>query len=364
MHLGFSLYQHMLRNDCIDENLAFAKQCGASHIIVHLVDYFHQGQIDIDSQPIGDEDGCGVAGSKPHVWEYSYFQWLKNKIEEYDLTWYAVENFDPSDWYAILLGEPERGQQIKKLQQIIRDLGRAGVRCMGYNFSLAGVAARSTGPYARGGAASVGMEGTPSMSPIPQGMIWNMIYDLPLYRQAKREGLYQNQCCHEELWQRLSWFLEKLVPAAAEAGVMLCAHPDDPPLEWVRHQARLVYQPEMYQRLIDINDSDSNGLDLCLGTLQEMQGNEPSGEIFPFLESYLEQERVGYIHLRNVQGKIPHYKEVFIDEGDLDIKRVLATLKKWHFQGVIVPDHAPQMSCKAPWYAGMAFTMGYLKALL
>jgi mannonate dehydratase len=29
---------------------------------------------------------------------------------------------------------------------------------------------------------------------------------------------------------------------------------------------------------------------------------------------------------------------------------------------VIIPDHAPQMSCAAPWHAGMAFALGYLRA--
>jgi len=44
------------------------------------------------------------------------------------------------------------------------------------------------------------------------------------------------------------------------------------------------------------------------------------------------------------------------------VLRVLAILQKNGFDGVIIPDHAPQMSCAAPWHAGMAFAMGYLKA--
>jgi mannonate dehydratase len=56
------------------------------------------------------------------------------------------------------------------------------------------------------------------------------------------------------------------------------------------------------------------------------------------------------------------YKETFIDDGDIDILRVLRILKRNHFQGVLIPDHAPQMSCAAPWHAGMAYALGYMRA--
>jgi mannonate dehydratase len=31
---------------------------------------------------------------------------------------------------------------------------------------------------------------------------------------------------------------------------------------------------------------------------------------------------------------------------------------------VLIPDHTPLMDCAAPWHAGMAFAMGYIKAAL
>ena len=42
--------------------------------------------------------------------------------------------------------------------------------------------------------------------------------------------------------------------------------------------------------------------------------------------------------------------------------RVLRILKNNNFTGVIIPDHAPQMSCAAPWHAGMAYALGFLCA--
>jgi mannonate dehydratase len=59
---------------------------------------------------------------------------------------------------------------------------------------------------------------------------------------------------------------------------------------------------------------------------------------------------------------VPHYKEMFIDDGAMDVLRVLHILKKNNFNGVIIPDHAPQMSCAAPWHAGMDCALGFLRA--
>ena len=69
------------------------------------------------------------------------------------------------------------------------------------------------------------------------------------------------------------------------------------------------------------------------------------------------------IHCRNVVGKVPNYREAFIDEGDIDVIKAMRILKNNNYQGVIIPDHTPEMSCEAPWHAGMAFALGYLKAV-
>lgn len=74
--------------------------------------------------------------------------------------------------------------------------------------------------------------------------------------------------------------------------------------------------------------------------------------------------RIAYIHLRNVIGKAPHYRETFIDEGDVDMIRVLSILKRNAFKGVIIPDHTPQMSCAALWHAGMTHNLGFVPAVL
>ena len=126
----------------------------------------------------------------------------------------------------------------------------------------------------------------------------------------------------------------------------------------MRRQPRLVYQPYMYERLIALMPSRSNALELCVGTLAEMT----EGDIYQTVDQHSRQGHIAYIHLRNVAGRVPHYRETFIDEGDVDMIRILTILHRNRFDGVVIPDHTPQMTCSAPWHAGMAHTLGFMLA--
>ena len=88
------------------------------------------------------------------------------------------------------------------------------------------------------------------------------------------------------------------------------------------------------------------------------------GDVYESTDRYSRQGKIAYVHFRNVRGKAPHYHEVFVDEGDIDMLRILRILKRNDYQGLIIPDHTPQMSCAAPWHAGMAYAMGYMKAAI
>ena len=45
-------------------------------------------------------------------------------------------------------------------------------------------------------------------------------------------------------------------------------------------------------------------------------------------------------------------------------KRLLGVLKKNRYDGILIPDHTPLPDCGAPWHAGMAYALGYIRALL
>ncbi len=349
MKLGLGLYRHMLTED----GLRFARQAGATHVVVHLVDYFHRADemSGRGNQPVGGDGGWGVAGQS--CWDMEELRRIKCMIEDAGLVWEAIENFDPMDWHDVLLDGPRKEEQLEHLKVLIERVGEVGVPIIGYNFSIAGVCGRCSGAFARGGAMSVGMDGV-NDSPMPRGMAWNMVYD-----ESAGAGVVSSATV-DELWKRFQDFLNACLPVAEAAGVRLALHPDDPPMPMMRKQPRLVYQPNLYQRVIDMNASESNQLEFCVGTIAEM----PGADVYDAIDRYSQQHRIGYVHLRNVHGQVPNYRETFIDDGDVDVKRVLEILHANKFDGVVIPDHTPLMACDAPWHAGMAYAMGYLKSKL
>ena len=350
MKLGLGLYRHMLAAD----NYRFAKQAGATHIVAHLADYFRPGNMSTAS---GDDVwGTTVAGTTH--WTYDELLALRKQVNAEGLELAALENFDPGHWYDVLLDGPCKQEQLENIKTTIRNMGRAGIPCMGYYFSVAGVWGRTEIQSARGKARGVGFleSQTPPETPIPNGIVWNMVFD-----EQAPPG-YLPRVTPEEIWQRLEDFLISIVPVAEEAGVRLAAHPDDPPLPVVRGMARLVTQPQHYQRLLDLVPSHNNSLEMCLGTIAEMA--EGDFDLYKAVDRYSNQSNISYIHFRNVRGKVPNYEEVFVDEGDIDMLRVLKILQGNGFDGVLVPDHTPQMTCGAPWYAGMAHALGWMSGSL
>jgi mannonate dehydratase len=354
MKLGLGLYRQILTQD----NFRFARQAGATHLIVHLADY---SKTTPQGAAAKQETGWRAERADNSMWSYEELRDLRAAINAEGLELEAIENFDPAHWYDVLLDGPRKREQMEHLKQLIRDVGKAGIPVMGYNFSIAGVWGHVSGPFARGNAPSVGFfgpDGTPE-TPIPNGMVWNMIYDPAVYDPEGRNGTV-GTVTQQQLWERLAWFLNEILPVAEEAGVRMALHPDDPPMPTIRGTARLVYQPRIYQQVLDLKPSRYNAIEMCLGTLAEMT----EGDVYEAADRYTRMGQVCYIHFRNVKGKVPHYTEVFVDEGDLDMVRILRILHKNNYDGVLIPDHTPSMSCAAPWHAGMAYALGYMRAAM
>jgi mannonate dehydratase len=353
MKLGLGLYGDMLNQ----QNFRFAKQAGATHIVAHIVGHFNT--TDAKNATAGLQDqGFGVSVPSAESWTLEWMRDLRKAINAEGLELVAIENFEPGHWYDVLLDGPQKREQMEHLKQIIRDMGRAGIPVLGYNFSIAGVWGRTDGAAARGGASSVGFH-APQEPPIPKGMVWNMVVDPQTFDPQGRSGTI-GTVSQEQLWSRFEWFMKELMPVAEEANVRLALHPDDPPMPTLRGTARLVYQPRLYDKVLDLYPSRANAMELCLGTVAEMS----EGDIYDLVDRHSKHGDIAYIHFRNVKGKVPNYDEVFIDEGDVDMIRLLRILHKNNYEGVLIPDHTPSMSCAAPWHAGMAFALGYMRAAL
>lgn len=347
MKLALGLHRDRISRD----NFRFARQAGCTHLVLHLVERL-QGI----ATPQADEFCFGLTRAQGRVWTFDELSALVQMAAEEGLQIEALENIDPSFWSDVLLDGPRKQPQVESLKGLLRSMGRLGIPILGYNFSLAGVWGREHGPFARGQAVvpAFHRDRLPEQKPLPRGLLNNIVYDpdvlpepIPLVSR-------------EDLWDRLRFFLRELVPVAEEEGVRLAAHPDDPPVESLRQTPRLLYKPECFGRLLDMIPSPANALEFCVGTVQEMA----DADLCEAVDEYSRRHAIAYVHCRNVIGKIPDYAEAFVDEGDVDMLRVLRILHENQFSGVVIPDHTPQMTCGDPWHAGMAHSLGYLRAAL
>src|SRR3984885_6706376 len=212
MKVGLGLYRHMLTREYYD----FACQAGCTHVVVHLVDYFKQGASNPrHNQPTGGKyEPWGLSGDPEKLWTVAELSKLRHEIEDAGLTLAAIENLDPAHWHDILLDGPRRFQHIENVKTIIRRMGEAGIPVLGYNFSLAGVCGRVTTASGRGGALTVGMDGSADDEPVPAGMIWNMIYiRRPRWLPYRRFLTRNSGVVGSDFWKM--WSRSRSSPASA-----------------------------------------------------------------------------------------------------------------------------------------------------
>lgn len=118
----------------------------------------------------------------------------------------------------------------------------------------------------------------------------------------------------------LSRFLQEVVPAAAELGVKLCIHPDDPPRD-ILGLPRIVSTEADIEWILKVVDAPENGLTLCTGSL----GSHPDNDVTAMARRF--GPRIHFVHLRNVT-KDPDgsFSESAHLGGDVDMVAVIDEL--------------------------------------
>ena len=77
------------------------------------------------------------------------------------------------------------------------------------------------------------------------------------------------------------------------------------------------------------------------------------------------RDKIVYVHLRDVVGTVPRFRESFIGEGNYDPLVVLTELRAVGFDGFVMDDHVPQLVGDSGWmHRGRAHAIGYLQGLL
>jgi mannonate dehydratase len=253
----------------------------------------------------------------------------------------------------VTLNLPGRDQKIEEYKAYLRHLGKAGIYYTTYAHMGNGIwsTARET---TRGGASARGFDLAKAYTEEGSGW-WN--------EKRFRGPLTQGRVYSEkEIWDNYTYFIKQVVPVAEEAGVRIGIHPDDPPVPVLGGVPRCIFGNfEGYQRAFEIADSPNVGMCLCCGTWDE--GGELMGKnVLETINYFGKQGKIFKIHFRNISAPLPHFVETFVDDGYIDMWTVMRALRQVNFNGVMIPDHIPDMIGGSR--AGNAYAIAYMKALL
>lgn len=273
---------------------------------------------------------------------------IRARYAGFGLRWTVVESGPPID--RIVLGKDGWSEQTERYKRTLGYLGALGVEVVAYNFMPqvspdAMVVRTAMDRQTRGGALTSGFRLTD-------------MTDLTLPHN-------ETSIPRAQMWDNLERFLRDVVPAAEAAGVRLSLHPDDPPLPELCGLQRIVGSVEDFDRVLAISDSPANAMTMCLGCFAV------GGHDLPALIRRW-AGRIGFVHVRDIQGTWDDFIETFPDDGQNDLMAVFVALAATGYDGPIRSDHAPLLACD---YAGNdtgndgyamsghVFAMGYLRGL-
>ena len=277
---------------------------------------------------------------------------MRDLAEKHKLTLDIAEcelptmNVDQQKRPAINLGQsPQRDRDIESFQMHIRNCAAAGIPCIKYALNLLG-AMRTAPVQGRGDALYTAWK----LSEAPA--------NLPLTRAGVVDA--------DTFWERITYFLDRVVPVASEYKIKIALHPHDPgvPPSGYRGIQRVLGTVDGVKRFVAIRENPYHGLNFCQGTMSEMLQN-PSVEIFDVIRYFGERKKIFNVHFRNIRGRRDDFVETFPDEGDIDFVKALKVYREVGYDGLLMPDHAPVFkdNPNGP-NESFAFDFGYFRGII
>ena len=246
---------------------------------------------------------------------------------------------------AIMLAQsPERDRDIEQLQTLIKNCALAGIPSIKYNMSILGILRTGRIP-GRGDA---------------MNHAWNLSEAhpaTPLTRAGRVDA--------DAFWERITYFLDRVIPVANECKIRMACHPQDPgvPPEGYQGVNRVLGTVDGLKKFVTIQESAYHGLNFCQGTISEDLEN-PAVEIFDVIRYFGTRKKIFNVHFRNIRGYRNNFVEVFPDEGDIDFVKAIKVYKEIGYPYMLMPDHVPLAEADPGSLQSFAFCYGYIRGLI
>lgn len=246
---------------------------------------------------------------------------------------------------AIMLAQsPERDRDIESMQNFIRNCSKAGIPSVKYNMSILGVL--RTGRTPGRGDASYSTWRLSEATPDP-----------PVTGAGHVDA--------DMFWERITYFLDRVIPVANEYKVRMACHPHDPgvPPEGYQGVVRVLGTVDGLKKFVSIQESPHHGLNFCQGTVSEML-QDPGSEIYNVIRYFGTRNKIFNVHFRNIRGHRNDFVEVYPDEGDVNLVKAIRVYKEVGYPYMLMPDHVPVAPGDANGLQSFAFCYGYIRGLL
>ena len=270
------------------------------------------------------------------VWSYERIMQLKSTVEASGLELSVIESVPVHE--DIKMGCGRRDEYIANYCETLRNLSKAGIDCVCYNFMPVFDWTRSDLRYVLPDGSNVlayDDKTVKSMNPL-SGELSLPGWDESYTKEEMKELLNRyKDISEEDLWNNLKYFLDSVIKTAEKVKVKMAIHPDDPPWS-IFGLPRIITNKANLQRFLDLYDSPYNGLTLCSGSL----GADPANDIEDMVRTFA--DRIHFAHIRNIKITGEHCFEEAghrTQSGSLDIYAIIKAYHDCGFDGYIRPDH-------------------------
>ena len=100
------------------------------------------------------------------------------------------------------------------------------------------------------------------------------------------------------------------------------------------------HNPEIMIKAFEIaGNSPYLGMKMCVGCW--LEGGDQFGDIIKDIHYFVENKKVFCVHFRNVSSTLPKFEETLLEDGYMDMYKVMKAFVESDYDGVIHVDHVP-----------------------